>query len=78
MSYRAAHDFAKVAETLEEALRIERRQDSLVMLGDAYRALKRPQDAEKCYLEALAAGPEQQEIARRLTEVRNGLEREKR
>ena len=58
MSYRAAHDFAKVAETLEEALRIERRQDSLVMLGDAYRALKRPQDAEKCYLEALAAGPE--------------------
>ncbi len=78
MRYRAAHDFANVAATLEEALRIERRQDSLVMLGDAYQALKRPQDAEKCYLEALAAGPEQQEIAKRLAEVRNGLEQKKR
>jgi tetratricopeptide (TPR) repeat protein len=78
MRYRAVHDFAKVATTLEAALRIEHRQDSLVMLGDAYQALNRRQDAEKCYVEALAAGPEQQEITRRLAEVRNGLDNEKR
>jgi tetratricopeptide (TPR) repeat protein len=77
MHYRAAHDFAKVASALEAALRIERRQDSLVMLGDAYQALNRRRDAEKCYVEALAAGPEQPEIARRLEEVRSGLDYEK-
>jgi tetratricopeptide (TPR) repeat protein len=73
MRYRAAGDFAKVASTLEAALRIEQRQDSLVMLGDAYQALNRRPDAEKCYVEALAAGPEQQEIVRRLEKVRSGL-----
>jgi tetratricopeptide (TPR) repeat protein len=72
MRYRAARDFAKVASTLEMALRIERRQDSLVMLGDAYQALNRRKDAEKCYVEALAARPEQQEIQRRLEQVRSG------
>jgi len=73
MRYRAAGDFAKVASTLEAALRIEQRQDSLVMLGDAYQALNRRPDAEKCYVEALAAGPEQREIVRRLEKVRSGL-----
>jgi tetratricopeptide (TPR) repeat protein len=77
VGYRAAHDYVKVASTLEAALRIEQRQDSLVMLGDAYQALKRPRDAEKCYLQALAAGPEQGEIQRRLREVRSGLQDEK-
>jgi tetratricopeptide (TPR) repeat protein len=70
MRYRSAGDFAKLASTLEAALRIEQRQDSLVMLGDAYRALNRPQDAEQCYVRALAAGPEQEQIVRRLEEVR--------
>jgi tetratricopeptide (TPR) repeat protein len=75
MRYRSAGDFAKVASTLEAALRLEQRQDSLVMLGDAYRALQRPKDAEQCYIRALAAGPEQREIAQRLEEVRAGLEK---
>jgi hypothetical protein len=44
------------------------------MLGDAYRALQRPKDAEQCYIRALAAGPEPREIAQRLEEVRAGLE----
>jgi tetratricopeptide (TPR) repeat protein len=70
MRYRSSGDFTKLAATLEAALRIEQRQDSLVMLGDAYRALNRPQDAEQCYIRALAAGPEQEQIVRRLEEVR--------
>ena len=70
MRYRSSGDFTKLAATLEAALRIEQRQDSLVMLGDAYRALNRPQDAEQCYVRALAAGPEQEQIVRRLEEVR--------
>ncbi len=70
MRYRAAGDFAKVASTLEAALQIEQRQDSLVMLGDAYWALNRPQDAEQSYVRALAAGPEQEQIVRRLAELR--------
>jgi tetratricopeptide (TPR) repeat protein len=78
MRYRAEHDYAKVASTLQEALRIEQRQDSLVMLGDAYQALNRRRDAEQCYLKALAAGPEQQEIVRRLEEVRSSPGYEKR
>lgn len=71
MRYRSAGDFAKVATTLEAALRIEQRQDSLVMLGDAYRALKRPKDAEQCYIRALAAGTEQEQIVQRLEQVRS-------
>lgn len=62
MRYRSAGDFAKVASTLEQALHIERRQDSLVMLGDAYRALHRPKDAE------------QADIVRRLEQIRAGRE----
>lgn len=73
MRYRAAGDYAKLASTLEAALRIEQRQDSLVMLGDAYQALNRPKDAEQCYVRALAAGPEQEEIVQRLEQVRAGL-----
>jgi tetratricopeptide (TPR) repeat protein len=71
MRYRSSGDFAKVASTLEAALRIEQRQDSLVMLGDAYWALKRPKDAEQCYVRALAAGPEQAQIVHRLEEMRS-------
>lgn|GEM_PF-1279148 len=74
MRYRSAGDFAKVASTLEQALHIERRQDSLVMLGDAYRALHRPKDAEQCYIRALAAGAEQADIVRRLEQIRAGRE----
>jgi tetratricopeptide (TPR) repeat protein len=70
MRYRASGDFARLASTLEAAVRIEQRQDSLVMLGDAYRALNRPKDAEQCYVRALAAGAEQEQIVRRLEEVR--------
>jgi tetratricopeptide (TPR) repeat protein len=70
MHYRSNGDFARLASTLESALRIEQRQDSLVMLGDAYRALNRPRDAEQCYVRALAAGAEQEQIVRRLEEVR--------
>ncbi|MGC2658798.1 MAG: tetratricopeptide repeat protein [Bryobacteraceae bacterium] len=77
MRYRAAGDYAKVASTLEAAMRIEQRQDSLVMLGDAYQALHRPRDAEKCYVKALAAGTEQQEILKRLQEVRSGPDYDK-
>jgi len=73
MRYRSSGDFAKVASTLETALKIDQRQDSLVMLGDAYQALKRPKDAEQCYIRALAAGPEQEEIEQRLEQVRAGL-----
>jgi uncharacterized protein HemY len=73
MRYRSSGDFAKVASTLETALKIDQRQDSLVMLGDAYQALKRPKDAEQCYIRALAAGPEQEEIVQRLEQVRAGL-----
>lgn len=71
MRYRSAGDFAKVASTLEAAVKIEQRQDSLIMLGDAYWALKRPKDAEECYVRALAAGPEQQQIVQRLDELRS-------
>jgi len=60
----------KVVSTLEAALRIEQRQDSLVMLGDAYLALRRPKDAEQCYIRALAAGTEQEQIVQRLEQVR--------
>jgi len=70
MRYRASGDFAKVVSTLEAALRIEQRQDSLVMLGDAYLALRRPKDAEQCYIRALAAGTEQEQIVQRLEQVR--------
>ncbi len=71
MRYRSSGDFAKVASTLEAALKIEQRQDSLVMLGDAYWALNRPADAEQSYVRALAAGPEQEQIVRRLNELRS-------
>ncbi len=71
--YRAAGDFVKVAETLEEALKIEERQDSLVVLGDAYRKLGRPKDAIACYLRALETGPEQVEIRQRLEETQAAL-----
>jgi tetratricopeptide (TPR) repeat protein len=71
MRYRSSGDFAKVASTLEAALKIEQRQDSLVMLGDAYWALNRPQEAEQSYVRALAAGPEQEQILRRLEELRS-------
>ncbi len=70
MRYRASGDFASLASTLEAAVRIEQRQDSLVMLGDAYRALNRPKDAEQCYVRALAAGTDQEQIVRRLEEIR--------
>lgn len=71
MRYRSSGDFAKLASTLEAALRIEQRQDSLVMLGDAYSALNRPKEAEQSYVRALAAGPEQEQIVRRLEELRS-------
>jgi tetratricopeptide (TPR) repeat protein len=73
LRYRASGDFARLASTLEAALRLEQRQDSLVMLGDAYQALNRPKDAEQCYVRALAAGPELGLIARRLEDVRADL-----
>lgn len=70
MRYRASGDYVKLAATLEAVLQLERRQDSLVMLGDAYQALNRPKDAEQCYLRALAAGPELQSIVQRLDGLR--------
>jgi tetratricopeptide (TPR) repeat protein len=70
LRYRASGDFAKLASTLEIALQLEQRQDSLIMLGDAYQALNRPKDAEQCYVRALAAGPELELIVRRLEDVR--------
>jgi tetratricopeptide (TPR) repeat protein len=73
MRERAAGDFAKLAATLEQALRLEQRQDSLVMLGDAYQHLNRLKDAESCYTRALAAGPEQESILQRLRGVRAAL-----
>jgi tetratricopeptide (TPR) repeat protein len=73
LRYRAAGDFAKLAATLESALRFEQRQDSLIMLGDAYQALNRPKDAEQCYIRALAAGPELELIVHRLEDVRADL-----
>jgi tetratricopeptide (TPR) repeat protein len=70
LRYRAAGDFVKMASTLEAVLQLERRQDSLIMLGDAYQALNRPKDAEQCYLRALAAGPELKLIVHRLEDLR--------
>ncbi|HLH02946.1 MAG TPA: tetratricopeptide repeat protein [Bryobacteraceae bacterium] len=76
--YRTAGDYAKVAATLEQALKIEQRQDSLVVLGDAYRKLGRSKDAAQCYLRALAVGPEQPEITQRLAATRADLGRQSR
>lgn len=70
LRYREKGDFARMAASLEALLKFERRQDSLVMLGDAYRELKRPKDAEQCYLRALAAGPELKLIVDRLEDLR--------
>jgi tetratricopeptide (TPR) repeat protein len=75
LRYRASGDFTKLASTLEAALQLEQRQDSLVMLGDAYQALNRLKDAEQCYVRALAAGPELDLIVRRLEDVRADLKK---
>jgi tetratricopeptide (TPR) repeat protein len=73
-AYRKAGDFAKVAETLERAISIEERQDSFVVLGDAYVKLGRPKDALSCYLKALNAGPDAPEIRERLRRTRTLLD----
>ncbi len=70
MRYRAAHETQKLIETLEESLRILERQDSLLILGDAYMEVGRVADAEQCFLRALQHGPELDSIKRRLRLLR--------
>jgi tetratricopeptide (TPR) repeat protein len=67
---RAAGETAKVIGILEEALKIEQRQDSLVMLGDCYFESGRYADAELAYLRASQAGEAGTEIADRLEKAR--------
>jgi len=66
----AEHDLPGVIRTLEESLAIQERQDSLVMLGDAYMATGRVAEAERCFLRAVQAGPEWAEASRRLELLR--------
>jgi tetratricopeptide (TPR) repeat protein len=68
--YHAKHNTQKLVEVLEESLKIQDRQEYLVMLGDAYVELGRIAEAEHCFLRALQSGPESPSIARRLEILR--------
>ncbi|HVX67752.1 MAG TPA: tetratricopeptide repeat protein [Bryobacteraceae bacterium] len=70
MRFKAEGNTAKVIETLEAALAIQERQDSLVLLGDSYAETGKLAEAERCYLRAGQAGPETAEIQARLRALR--------
>ena len=69
MSRRAAGDTAGVIRALTEGLVLEERQDSLVMLGDAYAETGKLSDAERCYVRAGQVGPASEALAARLRTI---------
>jgi tetratricopeptide (TPR) repeat protein len=70
MRFKAEGNTAKVIETLEAALAIQERQDSLVLLGDSYAELGKLAEAERCFLRASQAGPGTAAIDARLRALR--------
>jgi len=73
MQFRREGNRRMVVETLELALKLEERQDALVMLGDTYVELGRLADAERCFVRANQAGPESAAITLRLQHLRARL-----
>lgn len=69
--YRAENRLDKFAEALEEFLRIREIPEVLVGLGDAYLALDRPADAERCWLRAGEIGAMTDSLKQRLDRLRN-------
>lgn len=73
MSRHAAGDTAGVIRALTEGLALEERQDSLVMLGDAYAGTGKLSDAERCYVRAGQVGPASEALAERLRNLRERM-----
>ena len=66
----------RVAETMEAFLKIRETSGALVTLGDAYVALRRNRDAERCYVRAGQVGPVTDTLRERLRRVREAQGRE--
>jgi len=69
--YRSGGHPEKVVETMQQFLKIRETAGALVTLGDAYGALGRPAEAERCYLRAGQIGPMSDALRERLQLVRD-------
>lgn len=69
--YRAEGRPDKVAEAMEEFVKIRETPDAQILLGDAYLALGRRADAERCYVRASQIGPLTDALKQKLERARS-------
>jgi tetratricopeptide (TPR) repeat protein len=67
--YKTEGKFDKVAELMEEYLKIRETSEALIRLGDAYLALGRISDARRCYVRASQIGVLNEGLEKRLQRV---------